>query len=402
MRDSHADTNRASDTRAPWIYLDYHATTPPDPRVIECMDSVQRRQYANPNSPHSAGTSAREIVVAARRSVAEVIGALAGELIFTSGATESNNLAIQGLTAGLHKLGKEPGRIITSSIEHKSVTKAAKAASHRFGSEHVEAPVTVSGTLDLCSLKELVNERTYLVSVQAANNELGTIQPVKEAAAIAHEAGALFHCDAAQALGRLPIAVDDWDVDLMSLSGHKAYGPKGIGVLYLKGGPASMPIEPLFAGGGQEHGLRSGTLNVPAIAGFGRACEIIRDEREEEVERLAQLRDRFEQVVLDHVPFVEVVGTSEGRLPSTTNLRFRGVEADALLARLRNLALSSSSACDAGAPEPSHVLQAIGLDRSSAYECLRVAVGRFTTHEEIEEAARQLTEAALELAVLSS
>lgn len=385
-----------------WIYLDYHATTPPDPRVIECMDSVQRSLYGNPDSPHAAGRSAQQIVTDAREAVSRSIGALAGELVFTSGATESNNLAIQGLTAGLEALAKEPYKVITSSIEHKSVTKAASSASRRFDGVHVEAPVTTSGTLDLSKLEELVDERTYLVSVQAANNELGTIQPVKEAAAIAHSVGARFHCDAAQALGRLPIDVEDWDVDLMSLSGHKVYGPKGIGVLYVKGGPTSMPIEPLFAGGGQEHGLRSGTLNVPAIAGLGRACEIIRDEQAGEVTRLAWLRDRFEQIVLGQLPFVGVVGSPDHRLASTTNLRFRGLEADALLARLKHVALSSGSACDAGAPEPSHVLQAIGLDRTAAYECIRIAVGRFTTQEEVEEAARQLTEAALELMAVAS
>lgn len=376
------------------IYLDYHATTPCDPRVAEVVKDSLMRGFGNPSSPHEVGRSAQKRVDQARGKVASCIGALPGEITFTSGATESNNLAIVGLARGSEDAGAGPRRIVTSSIEHKSVAKPASSAAEESEKlEHRALPVTEDGVIDLAKSRELIDDRTLLVSVQAVNNEIGTIQPITELAEIAHRCGALLHCDAAQALGRIEIDVQEWDVDFLSLSAHKAYGPKGVGLLYASGGHAKHPLRPLMNGGGQENGVRPGTLNVPAIEGFGEACAIISREREQETKRLRTLRDEFEERILSRVPEVEVVAGSGPRVATTTNLRFPGIEAEALLARLQNVAISTGSACESGAPEPSHVLEAVGLNRREAYQCIRVAVGRFSESTEIQVVADRISEA---------
>lgn len=382
---------RSAGSKESPIYLDYHATTPCDPRVAEVVKESLLHGIGNPSSPHLIGRLAKKRVDRAREVVARCIGGLAGEITFTGGATESNNLAILGLARANRDGDDGRCRIVTSSIEHKSVVKPADVASRECENlEHKVIPVTENGIVDLRKARELIDDHTILVSVQAVNNELGTIQPVRELAEIAHGRGAIVHCDAAQALGRIPVDVQEWDVDLLSLSAHKAYGPKGIGMLYTAGGRAKYPVLPLMRGGGQEDGLRPGTLNVPGIEGFAEACAIIFREREQEVDRLRNLRDEFEERVLSSVPGAEVVAGSGPRVATTTNIRFAGIEAEALLARLRDVAISTGSACESGAPEPSHVLEAVGLSRTEAYECVRVAVGRFTDKADVQAAARAI------------
>lgn len=367
------------------IYLDYHATTPCDPKVIDVVHECLQKLYGNPSSQHSVGKSAKVRLKEARKSIANSIGARPGEVIFTGGATESNNTAIIGLTQGDHGQDEYRDRILTSAIEHKSVSKAASSTEGR-GFRHDRIPVDAKGWVDPNTVSSLLDEETLLVSVQAANNEIGTVQPVQEIAALAHEYGAYFHCDAAQALGRIDVDVTDWGADLVSFSAHKAYGPKGIGLLYIDGGPSSLPVAPILHGGGQERGIRPGTVNLPNVAGFAEACRIIDEMFARETERLRALRDRLEQGIVSKIDRARVIGAGGERLVSTTNIHFEGIEAEALLARTPNIALSTGSACEAGAPEPSHVLQAVGLRRDEAYECVRFSVGRFTTENEIEKA----------------
>lgn len=372
------------------IYLDYHASTPCDPRVVEAMLPYLVESFANPASVvHQLGQVAADAVEEARHAVASVIGARAPEIIFTSGATESNNLAILGAAAAAD--GGPRRRIVASAIEHKAVLQAGQALGRR-GWEFVTAPVLSDGVLDLGALVDLLDERTLLVSVQAANNEIGTIQPISEIAQVVHRVGSLFHCDAAQALGRMPIDVVLWDVDLLSLSGHKCYGPKGIGALFVRGGTRTAPLMPIMFGGGQEGGLRPGTVNVPGVVGFGRACALVADQLSDEIQRIAGLRDRFERLLLETVPDTHRNGAIDRRLPGNSSLRFDGVDAEALIANLPHIALSTGSACTSGALEPSHVLTAIGLSREQAYSTVRVGIGRFTSGQELERAARDMAE----------
>lgn len=375
------------------IYLDYHATTPCDSRVSELVESVSRSGFGNPSSPHTTGKAAQDLVEEARSKIATHIGALRGEIVFTSGATESNNLVILGLVRGAVRRDSDRFRIVTSSLEHKSVLNAAEAAAFQYGLEHVTIPATGEGIIDLSAAEELIDEDTLLVSVQAVNNELGTVQPVSEIAELSDKAGSLIHCDAAQALGRLRFTVKDWNVDFLSLSSHKVYGPKGIGALCISGGRSKRPIEPLMYGGGQEAGLRPGTLNVPAAVGFGEACQIVDSELASEVARTEKLRDRLEDQLLERIECARATVPREHRVASTVTVHFEGVEAEAVLTRARDVAISTGSACESGAPEPSHVLEAIGYDRQSAYQCIRAAVGRFTDLREVDEAADTIASA---------
>lgn len=342
---------------SPTIYLDHHASTPCDPRVIQAMLPFLVDCYANPSSSHHEGQRAAKAVNDARDMLAGAIGASPGHIVFTSGATESNNLAILGAARA-----QMPGRnrVVVSAVEHKCVLNAA-AHLGTTGWDVQIAPVLSDGTIDLGTLVELIDNKTALVSVQAANNEIGTIQPIEEIAQIVHRVGAIFHSDAAQALGRIDIDVNVWDVDLLSLSGHKAYGPKGVGALYVRGGARNAPLEPLAYGGGQEEGLRPGTLNVPGIVGFGCAAELAVALRAEETNRLRQLRDYMESRLLSVVPQVRRNGATHNRLAGNSSLTFLGCDAEAILARLPEFALSTGSACASGAMEPSHVLIASGL-----------------------------------------
>lgn len=367
------------------IYLDYHATTPCDPAVIAAMLPYFSEHYANPASAiHAAGRNAARAAKEAREQVAALIAAEPPEIIFTSGATESNNLAILGLAQGF-KQHTHRRRVVTTRIEHKAVLEPCRRLTDE-GYEVVFIPVNRVGRVELAAAEELINDNTLLVSIQAANNEIGTIQPVRELAALAHEHGALFHCDAAQAVGKIPLDVNDWDVDLLSMSAHKFYGPKGVGALYVRGGPRALPFRPLILGGGQESGVRSGTLNVPGIVGMGKACELCLEQLPIEPRRISELRDAFEDRLLAAIPRLQRNGDLGHRLPNTSSLTFPDIDAEALLVNTPELAISTGSACTSGALEPSYVLQTIGLGREEAYRTIRVGLGRFTTRQEVYQA----------------
>lgn len=380
------------------VYLDYHASTPCDPRVVEKMLPYLLDCFANPSSTiHAAGRGAAEAVEAARRQVASAIAAEPSEIVFTSGATESNNLAILGT------VGAAPNdrlKVLASAIEHKSVLAPCRKLPER-GPRLEVIPVQRDGRIDLGRFAQRLDERVFLVSVQAVNNEIGTIQPVREIVQIAHAAGTLVHCDAAQALGRIPVDVGDWGVDLLSLSGHKCYGPKGVGALYIRGGARSAPLESLVFGGDQESGLRSGTLNVPGIVGFGESAEIAAEECQSDVSRIAPLRDWLEEQILSNIPGSRRNGSLNHRIACNSSLTFPGVEAEALIAQTRDVYLSTGSACTTGAPEPSHVLTEIGLVHADAYSTIRIGLGRYTTSEDTTQAASRLIQVALRMAHIS-
>lgn len=370
------------------IYLDYHATTPCDPRVVTMMLPYFTDGFGNPSSTtHRVGQRAAQAIEAARAQVAELLGAFANEIFFTSGATESNNLAIFGLAHG--QPAPDRRRIVTTQIEHKAILAPYKELQKQ-GYEVVYLPVDETGLVDLAAARQLINAQTLLVSVHAANNEIGTLQPIAALAEIAHEQGAWMHTDAAQAVGKIPIDVAAWGVDLLSLSGHKLYGPKGIGALFVSGGINGVPLKPLLFGGGQEKELRPGTQNVPAIVGLGEACAICHSDLENESVRIAQLRDLLEQSLTTQIPQLQRHGSLAQRLPGNSSLTFPGVDAEALMTHCPELALSTGSACTSGALEPSHVLTAIGLSRELAYSTIRFGLGRFTTADEINSTAKIL------------
>lgn len=376
------------------IYLDYNATTPCDPRVVQAMLPYFGEVFANPaNGLHPFGRQASRAVEAARERVAALIGADAGEIIFTSGATESNHLAILGAAAYAPAARR---KVITCAVEHKAVLLPFKRLAEQ-GFEVVVLPVDANGCVDLAELERQLDECTFLVSVQAANNEIGTLQPISAIAARAHRVGALCHTDAAQAVGKIPCDVRVWDVDLLSMSAHKMYGPKGIGALYVRGGARTLPLRPLLEGGGQERGLRAGTLNVPAIVGFGEACRLCSESFDEEQARIQNLRDQFEQGLLRALPDLTINARGALRLPNTSSLTFPGVEADALLLNLPEVMMGVGAACASGALEPSHVLLALGRSRAEAYATVRASLGRFTTVEEIDRAVELIAKQVLAL-----
>lgn len=370
------------------IYLDHHATTPCDPLVVEAMLPYFTAQFGNPSSAHFAGSRAADAVQVAREQVASLVGSQPGEVIFTSGATEANNLALLGY-ARAARANSTRRRIVISAIEHKAVTNPAKQLA-REGFEVVTLPVDQHGTISLAAAAEAITNDTLLVSIHAANGEIGTIQPIAELAQLAHAAGAIMHTDAAQAVGKISVDIMAWGVDMLSLSGHKLYGPQGIGALIIRH-PRRTQLEPLGYGGGQERGWRAGTLNVPGIVGLGAACMRCAELMPEESIRLSTLRDEFEEAVLTAFPGARRNGNPQDRLPHNTSLTFPGIEADALLARLPSLALSTGSACDAGTVEPSPTLLAIGLSRDDARATVRVGLGRFTTSQEAAQAATDLS-----------
>jgi cysteine desulfurase len=381
------------------IYLDYHATTPCDPRVVAAMLSYFDKIFGNPaSSLHVAGRAAATAVEKARQQVAELIGARPEEIVFTSGATESNNLAIFGVARAM--VGGVRRKIVTTPIEHKSVLEPC-AALTRQGFDLVMLPVDGTGTVDVGAAEQLIDGHTLLVSVQAANNEIGTIQPIIALAQLARRVGAVMHCDAAQAAGKIPLAVEEWGVDLLSISGHKLYGPKGVGALYVRGGRGRVALAPLLLGGGQEDGLRAGTANVPAIVGFGEACALCQVEMAQDARRVGALRDELERRLRRGIPDLRINGNLVNRLPGNSSLTFPGIEADALILNLPQLALSTGSACHSGALEPSYVLTAIGLSRELASSTVRVGLGRFTTEDEIHMASSLIINACERLASLA-
>jgi cysteine desulfurase len=376
------------------IYLDHHATTPCDPRVVAAMLPFFTEHFGNPSGAvHAHGRIAEQAVEKARGQVATLLGASPNEIAFTAGATESNNLAILGVVNAYQGTRR---RIVTTTLEHKAILEPFKHLVQD-GFEVCYIPSQANGLLDLEAARDFINDQTLLVSVQLANNEIGTIQPLREIADLAHQYGAAVHTDAAQAVGKIPVDVEGLGIDLLSLSGHKFYAPKGIGALYVRGGVSTKRIAPLMLGGGQERSVRNGTLNVPAIVGMGAACEIAQFEMLEDAQRLRQLRDHLEQTLLENLTDICINGSQVPRLSGSSSLTFLGLDADALLIRLHELSLSTGSACTSGAIEPSHVLTAIGLSRDDANATIRVGLGRFNTNDEITKAAQQIIQAVLEL-----
>jgi cysteine desulfurase len=369
------------------IYLDYQATTPVDPRVLEAMLPYFGDRFGNAASvQHEAGRAAGAAVDVAREQVAAAIGADRREIVFCSGATEADSLALKGLAKR-----SERDRVVVLATEHPAVLEPTRSL-RRDDYDVVELEVDAMGQPSLAALRDAVDERTLLVSVAAANNEIGTLPPLAEIARIAHQKGAYFHTDAAQAVGKIDLDVGRDGIDLLSLSGHKLYGPKGVGALFVRRELQSL-VAPQIEGGGHERGLRSGTLNVPAIVGLGAAAELATAEREEAAERLRRLADRFLQGLRERVDGVELNGPTE-RLPGNLNLRIPGVDAEALIANCPQLAISAGSACSAATPTPSHVLTAIGLDQEAAEQSVRVGIGRPTTEAEVDRAVELLAVAA--------
>jgi len=372
------------------IYFDNHATTPVDPRVLKAMLPYFTEKFGNPHSTsHSHGKEAAEAVEAARHQVARLIGADEREIVFTSGATESNNLAIKG---ALRFKGETRRRVVTYVTEHKCVLESVR----RLGEEGVEVvllPVRADGLVDLDLLARTLDERpTTLVSVMAANNEIGVVQPLTEIGALCRARGVLFHSDAAQAVGKVPIDVEAMKIDLLSISGHKIYGPKGVGALYVRRRPR-VRLEPLFDGGAQERGVRSGTLPAPLCVALGEACAIAAAEMAAEATRLGQLRDRLYRGLRKAVPELVLNGDPEHRLPGNLNVGFPGIDGQALLAELPEVSLSLGSACTSAAVEPSYVLKALGLPDALANGSIRIGLGRFTREAEVDFAVDRLTSA---------
>ena len=376
------------------IYLDSHATTPVDPRVLEAMLPFFTERFGNASSrTHRYGLEAADAVQRAREEVASLLGASSREIVFTSGATESNNLAIKGVAQARRERGR---RIVITAIEHDSVLDVC-ARLERDGFEVVRLGVSRDGLISLDELERAIDRSTILVSVMTANNEVGVIQPIAAAARIAHAGGALFHTDAAQAAGKIPLPLGGWEVDLASLTAHKLYGPKGAGALYIRRQRPRIAIDPIMDGGGHEGGLRSGTLNVPGIVGLGRACAVARDEMNADAVRLGALRDRLLSALRSHVDGIVVNGSIAERLPHNLNVSFEGIEGERLLLALGDLAVSPGAACASASAKTSHVLRALGVPDEMAKATLRFGLGRSNTPEDVDEAAARVARVVLSL-----
>lgn len=367
------------------IYLDYNSTTPVDPRVLEEMLPYFTEKFGNASSvSHTFGWEAEEAVDIAREQVAGLIGASANEITFTSGATEAVNLAIRGLCTANRQKGNH---IITCTTEHKAVLDTCESL-ERDGFEVTYLSVDESGAIDLNQLKEAISDQTILVSLMHANNEIGTIHPVKEISKITKEKNIPLMSDATQSVGKIPVDVKDLGVDIIAFSAHKLYGPKGVGALYIN--KENKPdITPIITGGGQEKGMRPGTLNVPGIVGFGKACELCSKEMESDSKRLRQLREQLEFELME-LDGVQLNSSSNNRLPYMTNISFQNIDSNHLLRRLKNLAVSQGSACTSSMHKPSHVLKAMGLSDQLALSSIRMGLGRFTTKEEIDIAIQTI------------
>ena len=379
------------------IYLDNNATTPMDPRVLETMLPYFNAKFGNAASRnHSFGWVAEEAVDYAREQVAQLIGATEKEIIFTSGATESDNLAIKGV----FEMYKDKGNhIITCVTEHKAILDACKHV-EKLGAEVTYLPVKADGLIDLNQLEAAITEKTILISIMYGNNEIGIIQPVREIAAIAHKHGALFMSDATQAVGKIPVDVNADGIDLMAFSGHKMYGPKGVGALYVRRKNPRVKVTAQMDGGGHERGMRSGTLNVPGIVGLGKAAELCRLEMDEEAKRLSTLRNKLQTSLLE-MEESYLNGNPEHRLPHVANISFKYVEGEGLMMAMKDLAVSSGSACTSASLEPSYVLKSLGLSDDLAHSSIRFGLGRFTTEEEIDFAVAQTKKAVNHLRDLS-
>ena len=371
-------------------YFDYNATTPVDPLVLEAMLPYFGPHFGNAASrTHVFGAKAEEAVADARQQLADLLDASPKEVVFTSGATESINLALKGVWEASRHQGasQQPGHIITVSTEHKAVLDTCEHLS-RLGAEITYLQPGTDGLIAADQVEAAIQPNTVLVSVMAANNETGVLQPIQEIGEIAHKHGVLFHTDATQAIGKMPLSFTDSAIDLLSLSGHKFYGPKGVGALLVR---RQVPLSAQQDGGRHERGHRSGTLNVPGIVGMGEAAQLAQRHLPTEAKRISALRDQLEAGILATLPGATINGSREHRLPNTTNICFPGVDGELLLLLLNELAVSNGSACTSASTDPSHVLKAMGLSDDLAYSSVRFSLGRFTTEAEIEAAIRHVT-----------
>lgn len=379
------------------IYLDNNSTTPMDPRVLEAMIPYFTEHFGNAASRnHPFGWSAEEAVDYAREQIAKLIGADSREIIFTSGATESNNLAIKGV---FEMYAAKGNHMITVTTEHKAVLDTCKSVEKMGGKVTYISPDS-EGMITLAQVKEAITPETILISIMFGNNEIGVLQPIREIATLAKEHGILFHTDATQAVGKIPVDVLADNIDLMSFTAHKMYGPKGVGALYVRRKNPRVKVSAQMEGGGHERGMRSGTLNVPGIVGFGKACEICMNEMEQEAIRLSALRDRLEKE-LSVIEESYINGNVKHRLPHVSNMSFKYVEGEGLIMGVKDIAVSSGSACTSASLEPSYVLKALGLDDELAHSSLRFGLSRFTTDEEIYFAINHVKEAVEKLREMS-
>ena len=381
------------------IYLDNHATTPVDPRVLEAMLPCLTEQFGNAASnTHRFGWTAQAAVETARQQVAKLIGAQPKEIVFTSGATESDNLAVKGVAETYHEKGDH---IVTAVTEHKAVLDSCKHL-EKHGYRVTYLPVQSDGRLDLDTLTRALDDKTILVTIMAANNEIGVLQPVKEIGQLCRERGIIFHSDATQAAGKIPVNVDEQNLDLISISAHKMYGPKGVGALYVRSSNPAVKLAAMIDGGGHEHGMRSGTLNVPGIVGLGKACAIAQEELEQEGIRLTGLRDRLRDRLTCSLEGVHINGSMEHRLPGNLNVSFAGVDGQSLLMGLSNIAVSTGAACSSASAQASHVLMALGIGYELADSSIRFGIGRFNSEAEIDYAADRVIETVKRLREVSS
>jgi cysteine desulfurase len=380
------------------IYLDNHATTPVDPRVVEAMLPYFTERFGNAASRnHAFGWEAEKAVDQARKQIADLIGANSKEIIFTSGATESNNLAIKGVAEMYSEKGNH---IITGAIEHKAVLDTCKRLEKQ-GFRVTYLPVQKDGRIDLKMLEEAITDKTILITIMYANNEIGVLQPVAEIGKIAHQRKILFHTDAVQAVGKVPVNVLTDNIDLLSLSGHKLYGPKGVGALYVRRKNPRVQIVAQMDGGGHERGMRSGTLNVPGIVGLGKACQLCAEEMTSETKRLSHLRDKLKDAIMSQLDEVYINGSLEHRLPHNINVSFAYVEGESLLMGINDVAVSSGSACTSATREPSNVLKALGVGEDLAHTSIRFGLGRFNTEEEVDYVIQRVVEVVRKLRDLS-
>ena len=370
------------------IYMDYHATTPVDPRVVDAMLPYFTQHFGNPASRnHSFGWEAEEAVETARKQVADLIGANVKEIIFTSGATEANNLAIKGAAEMYREKGNH---IITCVTEHKAVIDTCKKL-EKLGARVTYLPVQKDGRISLDELQAAITDKTILITIMAANNEIGVLQPIAEIGAIAKAKGILFHTDAVQAAGKVPFDVNQNKVDLASLSAHKLYGPKGVGALYVRRRNPRVLLAEQISGGGHERGMRSGTLNVPGIVGLGAAAALAKAELTNEAARLSAMRDRLNKKLHDNLDEIYINGSMEHRLPHNLNISFAYVEGESLLMGINDVAVSSGSACTSASLEPSYVLKALGAGDDLAHSSIRFGLGRWTSDEEVDYVVEKLT-----------
>ena len=380
------------------VYFDNHATTPMDPRVLEAMLPYFTEKFGNAASRnHAFGWESEEAVENARKQVADLIGATAKEIVFTSGATESNNLAIKGVAEMYAERGNH---VITAATEHKAILDTCKKI-EKHGCKVTYLPLKADGLVDLDMLKAAITDKTILISIMYANNEIGVIQPVAEIGRLAKERGVLFHCDAVQAVGKVPVHVIRDNIDLMSMSAHKLYGPKGVGALYVRRRNPRVQLTAQMDGGGHERGMRSGTLNTTGIVGLGAACAIAQKEMAEESVRMRHLRDKLKDKLTSELDEVFINGTMESRLPNNLNISFAYVEGESLLMGINDIAVSSGSACTSATLEPSYVLKALGVGDDLAHTSIRFGLGRFNTEEEVDYVAARVIETVRKLRELS-